>query len=79
MREILSHGWTQMPTDKTSGVNPRFIRAHPWLLIRHQYSSNVMPAKAGIQWRAKRADVCYCWIPGQARNDETDTVYVPDQ
>jgi hypothetical protein len=35
--------------------------------------------QAGIQWRAKRADVCYRWIPGQARNDGTDTVYMPDQ
>ncbi|MBK9159976.1 MAG: hypothetical protein IPM27_00135 [Nitrosomonadales bacterium] len=48
------------------------------LLIRHQYS-NVMPANAGIQWRANRANIYYRWIPGQARNDEADTVYMPDQ
>ncbi|TXT24310.1 MAG: bifunctional enzyme involved in thiolation and methylation of tRNA [Gallionellaceae bacterium] len=31
MRGILSHGWTQMPTDKTFGVSPCFIRANQWL------------------------------------------------
>ena len=37
---------------------------------------HVIAAKAGIQWRAVRADVGYGWIPGQARNDSCGTVYV---
>jgi hypothetical protein len=49
------------------------------LLIRHVRSSVVIPAQAGIQWRARRADIDCCWIPGQVRNDECDIYYVPDQ
>ena len=33
----------------------------------------VIPAKAGIQWRALHADIGFGWIPCQARNDEIDT------
>jgi hypothetical protein len=40
-----------------------------YLLIRPANSITVIPAKAGIQWRARRADTCFCWIPDQVRND----------
>jgi hypothetical protein len=35
-------------------------------LIRHVKSSAVIPANAGIQWRAKRAGIGFCWIPAFA-------------
>jgi hypothetical protein len=44
-------------------------------LIRPAKNSSVIPAKAGIQWRAKLAAIGYsCWIPGQARNDGIHSV-----
>src|SRR3990170_516379 len=60
------------------------------LLIRPANSIAVIPAlrraqdkltysQAGIQWRARRADTCFCWIPGQVRNDEVHSVCLPNQ
>jgi hypothetical protein len=41
--------------------NPTDARA-PALLIWQLKSINVIPAKTGIQWRAKRADIDSCWM-----------------
>jgi hypothetical protein len=60
-------------------MHHRNIGVFDRLLIKHVKSNTDIPAKAGIQWRAKRAGVVYRWIPGQARNDEVHSSYVPDQ